>query len=195
MAVPPNLIGFAESVGLAAVAYGPDAHVLWEDDFLRDFSTDLLRRLWTIREPIKIVQELWEPIIRYWGEMSKTLTSLAEGADLLCTGLFFEDVAANVAEYYDIPLVTLHYFPVRPNGQVVPILPTRVVRSALTVYEWFGWRMNKKAEDEQLRELGLPKARVPSPRRIAARGSLEIQAYDEACFPGLAAEWAKWNGR
>ena len=27
---------------------------------------------------------------------------------------------------------------------------------------------------------------------MAERGSLEIQAYDEACFPGLAAEW---NGR
>ena len=25
-------------------------------------------------------------------------------------------------------------------------------------------------------------------------GTLEIQAYDEACFPGLAAEWAEWNG-
>jgi UDP:flavonoid glycosyltransferase YjiC (YdhE family) len=24
---------------------------------------------------------------------------------------------------------------------------------------------------------------------------LEIQAYDEVCFPGLAAEWAKWGGR
>ena len=35
----------------------------------------------------------------------------------------------------------------------------------------------------------------PAPRRITERGSLEIQAYDEVCFPGLAAEWAKWNGQ
>ena len=35
----------------------------------------------------------------------------------------------------------------------------------------------------------------PAPRRIAERGSLEIQAYEEVCFPGLAAEWAKWDGR
>ena len=32
------------------------------------------------------------------------------------------------------------------------------------------------------------------PRRITERGSLEIQAYDEVCFPGLAAEWAKRDG-
>ena len=55
--------------------------------------------------------------------------------------------------------------------------------------------MAKKVEDAQRRELGLPKATGPSPRRIAERGSLEIQAYDEVCFPGLAAEWAKWDGR
>ena len=50
--------------------------------------------------------------------------------------------------------------------------------------------MTKQAEDAQRRELGLPKATGPSPRRIMERGSLEIQTYDELCFPGLAAEWA-----
>ena len=64
----------------------------------------------------------------------------------------------------------------------------------MTVYEWLGWRLAKKLEDAQRRELGLPKATGPLPRRITERGSLEIQAYDEVCFPGLAAEWAKWNG-
>src|SRR5699024_4059381 len=34
-----------------------------------------------------------------------------------------------------------------------------------------------------------------APRRITERGSLEIQAYEEVCFPGLAAEWAQWNGQ
>ena len=73
----------------------------------------------------------------------------------------------------------------------MPSLPPPLARSAMTVYEWLAWRVTKKAEDAQRRELGLPKATGPSPRRIAERGSLEIQAYDEVCFPGLAAEWAK----
>ena len=62
------------------------------------------------------------------------------------------------------------------------------------MYEWLVWRGVKKVEDAQRRELGLPRATGPAPRRIAERGSLEIQAYDEVCFPGLAAEWAKWDG-
>jgi len=123
------------------------------------------------------------------------LTTLADGADLLVTGLGFQELAANVAEYYDIPLATLDYLPVRANGQLLPFLPSPFGRSAMTVYDWLVWRMWKKAEDAQRREFGLPKARSPSLRRITERGSLEIQAYDEVCFPGLAAEWAKFDGQ
>ncbi|MBS4729552.1 hypothetical protein MSM1_14780 [Mycobacterium sp. SM1] len=68
-------------------------------------------------------------------------------------------------------------------------------RTTRTVVEWLVWRMWKKVEDAQRRELGLPQATSPAPRRFTQRGSLEIQAYDEVCFPELATEWVKWNGR
>ena len=191
IAIPPNLVDFAESAGLPAVAYGPDADDLWEPDFFRTYLKNFLRSSWKIREPVDILKKMWEPIFRYWREMSETLTPLAEGADVLCAGLFFQDVAANIAEFYDIPFVSLHYFPVRPNGQIAPFVPSPVVRSAMTAWDWFGWRMNKKVEDEQREALGLPKTTKPSWRRIAERGALEIQTYDEVCFPGLAPEWAR----
>jgi UDP:flavonoid glycosyltransferase YjiC (YdhE family) len=193
MAVPPNLVGFAESAGLAAVAYGPDLQAIL--DAHRNFWTRFFRNFWKIRDLIRLWREAWEPRTQCWGEMSTTLTSLADGADLLFTGLVFEEPAANVAEYYDIPLATLHYFPMRANGQLLPFLPSPLGRTAMTVNEWLSWRVTKEAEDAQRRELGLPKTTGPSPRRITERGSLEIQAYDEVCFPGLAAEWAKWNDR
>jgi UDP:flavonoid glycosyltransferase YjiC (YdhE family) len=189
MAVPPDLVGFAEAAGFATVAYGPELQAFLREDFLRNFWTRLFRN------PIGSLRELWEPIARYWEETSTTLMSLADGADLLSTGLNYEQPAANVAEYYDIPLITLHHFPMRPNGQLIPTLPSPVVRSAGTLSEWLFWRSTKNVEDSQRRELGLPKATRPSPRRIADRGSLEIQAYDEVCVPGLAAEWANWDGR
>jgi UDP:flavonoid glycosyltransferase YjiC (YdhE family) len=189
MAVPPDLVGFAEAAGFATVAYGPELQAFLREDFLRNFWTQLLRN------PIGSLRELWEPIARYWEDASTTLMSLADGADLLSTGLNYEQPAANVAEYYDIPLITLHHFPMRPNGQLIPTLPSPVVRSAGTLSEWLFWLSTKNVEDSQRRELGLPKATRPSPRRIAERGSLEIQAYDEVCVPGLAAEWANWDGR
>jgi UDP:flavonoid glycosyltransferase YjiC (YdhE family) len=193
MAVPPDLLGVPEAAGLAAVAYGMDTHALV--DMHRDFWTALFHKSWNIREVIRLWREVWEPGIQSWEELSTTLTSLADGADLLLTGISFQEGAANIAEHYDIPLVTLHTFPIRAHGQVVRILPAPLGRSAMTVLEWLHWRMTRKVEDAQRRELGLPKATGPSPRRIAERGSLELQAYDEVCFPGLAAEWAKWNGQ
>ena len=193
MAVPPDLVGFAEAAGLAAVAYGPDLRAPLE--VTRNFWTFFFRNFWRIQDLIRLWREGWELATQHRGEMSTTLTSLADGADLLFTGLDFEDIAANVAEYYDIPLATLHWLPIRANGQVVPILPAPLGRSAMTVYEWLAWHMAKKLEDAERRQLGLPKATGPWPRRITERGSLEIQAYDEVCFPGLAAEWAKWNSR
>ena len=196
MAVTPDLVGFVESAGLAAVAYGPDSRQALDTNFVWKFWKDLPRNFWRIRYLIRLWREYWEPVHQSWGEMSTTLTSLADaGADLLLTELTFEETAANVAEYYDIPLATLHHFPARVSGHLLPILPAPLVRSAMTVYEWLYSHLMKKGDYAQRRALGLPKATSPLPRRITERGSLEIQTYDEFCFPGLAAEWANWNGQ
>jgi UDP:flavonoid glycosyltransferase YjiC (YdhE family) len=181
MAVPPNLIGFIESAGLAAVAYGPSSHLQPDEDYSR--------KLWKVRNPIRLVREGKDVASHGWAEMSATLTSVAGGADLLLTSQVYQEVAANVAEYLDIPFAALHYFPMRVNGHLLPMLPSPVIRSAMTVIWWLYWRMTKQAEDAQRRELGLPTTTGPSTRRIAERGSLEIQAYDEIWFPALAAEW------
>ncbi|HEV7580745.1 MAG TPA: glycosyltransferase [Mycobacterium sp.] len=192
MAVAPDLIEFVEAAGLPAVSYGLDTRT-WLDVY-RGFWTSFFSRFWRVRQLRRLWREMWELSDQCWTQMNTTLVSLAEDADLLFAGLSYQEPAANVAEYYDIPLATLHHVPMRPNGQVVSILPSPLARYAMTAFDWFCWRLNKKIEDTQRRELGLPKATGPSPGRIAKRQSLEIQGYDEACFPGLAAEWAKWDG-
>ncbi len=182
VAVAPNLVGDVEAAGLPAVAYGMDSQAVI--DTHRDFWTNLFRNFWKIREVVRLWREIWEPGIESWQEMSAALTSLTEGADLLLTGISFQEGAANVAEYRNIPLVTLHTFPMRAHGQFLPILPARLGRSAMTALEWVHWRMTRKVENTQRRELGLPKATRPSPRRIAERGLLEIQPTTRFAFPG-----------
>ena len=193
MAVPPNLVGFTEAAGLAAVAYGLDSQAML--DTQRKYWTCYFRTPWKLKELNRMGRETEEFATRCWGEMTTTLASVADGADLLLTGLIFEQPAANVAEYYDIPLATLHFFPVRAHGQLHPFLPSPLTRTVMTVNDWLVWRGTRMREDAQRRELGLPQAAAPAPRRIAERGSLEIQAYDQVYFPGLSAEWAKWDGR
>ncbi|MDR3655207.1 MAG: glycosyltransferase [Mycobacterium sp.] len=187
MAVPANLVEFVESTGLAAVAYGPD--------FVELMDPALFRNSWKIQNPVALLRKAMDPVTRGWADTNSVLTSIADGADLLLTGIPYQEVAANVAEYYDIPVAALHTFPQRVNGHVVPIpplpltVPAPLIRSGMTVASWMYWRMTKQAEDAQRRELGLPKATGPSPERMMERGALELQTYDELCFPEVAAEW------
>lgn len=184
VAVPPDLVDFVASADLTALAYGPASEELLDDDFVRNY--------WRM-QPLRLVRAFKEYVSRGWAEMGTTLTSLADGADLVLTGTTYQGLAVNVAEYYDIPLAALHYIPSRANGHLVSKLPPPVVRSAISSVWWLYWRMTKDADDAQRRELGLPRTTESLSRRIIDQGALEIQAYDEVCFPGLAAEWGdRW---
>jgi len=193
MAVSPDLVDFAESAGMSAVAYGQRAKVIQARDFGLHVYQNFPHALWRAKDLTRAWREYREFVSRYWVDTTATLTSLAEGCDVLVTGLLFEDGAANVAEYHGVPLATFHYSPVRPNGRMIESLPAPLGRAALTALEWSARVVFGKFENEQRRELGLPKASGPATRRITDRGALEIQAYEEVCFPGLAAEWAKRN--
>ncbi len=188
MAVAPNMVDFVGSAGLAAVRYGPDSQQQLSA------ASDFIRNVVRIQHPRNIVRAVKDIYAQGWAEMSGTLTSLADGTDLLFTGHTYQGVALNVAEYHDIPLAALHYFPVRVNGHLglasLPAVPP-LTRSAMKVAWWLYWRITKEAEDAQRRELRLPRVAVSSAGRMAERQSLEIQAYDELCFPGLAAEWGE----
>lgn len=189
VAVPPELIDFAETAGLETVAYGRALHEFLSDDFLRNFWSHVFRN------PAAALQELWRPIVRHWGAVGTTLRSLADGADLLSTGINFEQASANVAEHYGIPLATLHHFPMRPNGRLIPALPAPLVRGGGAVSDWLFWRATRDVDNAQRRSLGLPPATTRATTRITRRGALEVQAYDEVCVPGLASEWARWGDR
>jgi UDP:flavonoid glycosyltransferase YjiC (YdhE family) len=138
--------------GLAAVPFGPESLASG-----RNRST---------QDPVSAVDKK-EYLSQAMAEWGTTLTTLANGADLVLTGRVEQQLAANVAEYYGIPYATLHFYPeahLRQSG-------------------WVGEAM-EEAEDAHRRALGLANATEPSPR------SLEIQAYDALCFPNVAAEWA-----
>ena len=97
MAVPPNMVGFLETVGFAAVAFGPEP------------LSSARNRM--IEDPASAMATHIEYLSRAMEEWGTTLTALANGADLLLTGRIEQGLAANVAEYYGIPHAALHFFP------------------------------------------------------------------------------------
>src|SRR5215212_8322903 len=155
MAVAPNMVGFVESVELEAVAYGRDSqqHIAAASGFVGEHL-----KFPHLRGVVRAAKNLFTD---GWADMSRTLISLADGADLLFTGHTYPGVAAHVAEYYDIPLAALHYFPMRVNGRLglpsIPSPPPTLVRSTMKGVWWLYSWMTKEAEDAQRRELGLPK--------------------------------------
>jgi UDP:flavonoid glycosyltransferase YjiC (YdhE family) len=161
IAVAPNMLGFVESAGLAGVAFGPDSSRLLDEENVRNTK---------MRNPISVMVEGMDHLARLWAEWRTTLTALADGADLVLTGLPEQRFAANVAEYRGIPLALLDFF---PNQHWDPGALGRLIE-----------QMAKETEVAQRRELGLSEA-------TGASTSLQIQAYDELCFPGLAAESAQ----
>jgi vancomycin aglycone glucosyltransferase len=165
MAAPPNMLAFVESAGLSAVAYGPDTRE--QMNSATDVIVDMQAK---VQNPAGLLTEVVEHLNKVKSEKSATLTELASGADLLVVGFNEQGVAANVAEYYGIPLVALHPFPSRiwTDGEL-----------ALSVA--------KDTDDAQRGALGLPDATGPWT-------TLEIQAYDELCLPGPAAEWVESDG-
>src|SRR5579875_3411779 len=77
MAVPHNMLGFVESVRLAAVAFGPAAQLSDED----------LIRFSHIRNQVSMLCTFVEDATQLWLEMSTTLVSVAQGAVLLLAGM------------------------------------------------------------------------------------------------------------
>ena len=191
LVVAPEMVGFAESAGPQAVAFGPSLRVA--DDQHHEYWKLFFSKPWKLQELNRLLREFSAPLEEYRGQVEKTLLSLADGTDLLLTGMNYEDVASNVAEYCGTPLATLQIFPLRSNGFEMPFLPPPLCRAAMTVLDWLTWRGHKAEDDAQRRALGLPKATGHWTQRIAAGKAMEIQAYDEVCYPGLADEWSQWN--
>jgi UDP:flavonoid glycosyltransferase YjiC (YdhE family) len=125
-----------------------------------------------VQNPISALPEIMGHLMQVWTEKTAVLTSLANGADLLLVGINEQDLAATVAEYCSIPLAAVHGFPAR-------VLSTGALYSG----------MMKDVAATQRRALGLPEGTEAPPPL------LEIQAYDEMCLPGPAAEWVEPNGR
>jgi UDP:flavonoid glycosyltransferase YjiC (YdhE family) len=97
MAVAPEMVGFLELAGLAAVPFGPESLASGRER--------------TIQGPDSELAEQKKYLSRAMEEWGTALAALADGADLLVTGRIEQGLAANVAEYYGIPQAALHFFP------------------------------------------------------------------------------------
>lgn len=195
--VPPNLVEFARRAGVREVReLGAETEQAWS-------SAEATASM-KARNPVTRVRFALSNVRRGFAAFDADLRRLfldAEApcgdAEVLVAGPLCQDRGLAVAEALGVPLVVLRFAPLSENGLLgaipgvsdgwSPEWKRRSWRFADRVTWWAtGWN-----EQSFRARLGLPRASGPLPRRLRAAGIPQVQAYDEALIPGLAADWGE----
>ncbi len=192
MVIPPNYVGFAESMGLAARPVGVDSEAYWE--------TDRSRELLTTRNPIRKVrlaqQQVSEGFARFDADLADAVTRLAQEMEVdgLVSGPLGQDRIHALAEHVGAPMATMRFCAMSENGAIGAIPTARTLPAAVNRASWrtsdaITWAFTRRQENRFRTRLGLPGADCRLPYRLDRAGVVQLQAYDPVFFPGLADEW------
>lgn len=183
LGVSPNLVAFGEKVGLPTYPVGPDS---------QEFLESPEGQRWLAAGDVRALTQALGKIVHDNAALLDADTlHVCDAADLIVTGSLSEHRAACVAESMEIPLVCLHYAPMRPTGDYPNMLITTVRMSRRhnlathSLFQRMYWR--SMAQDINNFRVGLGLAPVTSPTatRLAAARTLELQAYHPALVPDL----------
>lgn len=192
-AVPPNLLDFAAGhlPGAEVVPLGPDTREL--------LASDLVRGRAKSPNPVTRVRALAELSRHGFDQMAGELAQYSDGVDAVVAGMAGQELAFVAAEYRQVPFAALHYCPIRPSAAVPalpggPRLPAAANRGAWAAVAAARAAAMRGKEAQARARLGLPATRQTMLARMRGAGAVEVQAYDPALFPGLAAQWAAAPG-
>ena len=183
LGVPPNLLRFAGRTGLSSTAVGPDT---------QQFMDAPEGREWLAAGNAKaLTRSVGQFVHDNAALLDADTRRICDGADLIVAGSLTEHRAACVAEAAGIPLVCLHYAPMRPNRAYPHLLvttrslpgPVNAVTHA--VFQRAYWRSMAEDINHFRADLELAPATSPTATRLAAAGTLELQAYHRALVPEL----------
>jgi UDP:flavonoid glycosyltransferase YjiC (YdhE family) len=175
LGVSPNLVAVGEKAGLTSFPVGPDSQKFLE-------SPDGQR--WLAAGDVKALTQALGKIVHDNAALLDADTlRVCDGADIIVTGSLSEHRAACVAEAHGVPLVCLHYAPMRPTGAYPNMLittgrlPRRQNLATHSLFQRMYWR--SMALDINTFRAGLRLAPVTTPTatRLTAAGTLELQAY------------------
>lgn len=194
VAVPPNLVDFAHSVGvLSVLPLGLDTHTAWSSDEAnaarsRHPIAKLKFALATVRAGFRAFDDaLVELFLNEDAPMA--------GVDALVVSPLGQDRALALSQNLDVPLTVLRYGPMSENGVLgaVPGLTSRWSptwkRRSWRIADRITWWATGWNENAFRRRIGVPRARSPLPNRLSASSVVQIQAFDPVIVPGLAEEW------
>lgn len=183
LGVSPNMIDFGEKAGIKSYPVGPDA---------QKFMDSPEGRRWLAAGDAKaLTQALGRVLHDNAALLDSDTLRVCEGADLIVAGSLGEHRAACVAEAVPIPLVCLHDAPTRPTRAYPNMLITtqsmsrRENLATHSLFQQVYWRSMAQDINHFRVDLGLAPVNAPTANRLAAAGTLELQAYHSALVPEL----------
>ena len=183
LGVSPNLVAFGERAGLTTFPVGPDSQQFLE-------SPDGQRWL-AAGDVMALTQALGKIVHDNAALLDADTLRVCVGANLIVTGSLSEHRAACVAESRGIPLVCLHYAPMRPTGAYPNMLittgplPRRRNLATHSMFQRLYWRSMAHDINTFRASMGLVPVRTSTATRLAAAGTLELQAYHPVLVPDL----------
>ncbi|MDY6810771.1 MAG: glycosyltransferase [Actinomycetota bacterium] len=193
--VPPNLMGFARSAGVASVVgVGLDTHAAWSSDAAVAVQRDG-SRLAQIRFAMRTVRSGFAAFDASLVDQFIAPGAPLADADVVVAAPLCQDRCFAIAERLGTELVVIRYAPMSENGVVgaIPALSDRMSpstrRRSWRLADRVTWAATGWNENGFRRRLGLRRARRPLPLRLRDRGIVQIQAFDPALLPGLAEQW------
>ena len=114
----PNVVEFGQRAGLVTYPVGPDSQ--------RFLESAEGRRWLAAGDVFALTQALGKIVHDHAAVLDADIVRVCDGADLIVAGSLGEHRAACVAEARGVPLVCLHYAPMRPTGAYPNLLITTV---------------------------------------------------------------------
>jgi sterol 3beta-glucosyltransferase len=189
LAVPPNLLAFAQSCGIPARTVAIDSQAFMESPEGRE---------WLASGNVSAFMKRMNAIMtEHREELFADYLAACEGADVIVSSVLTEDYVSNIAERDKTPIVSLHLAPLRatsafPSGLVTTrSVPTPVLRRAThALVERVWWNGYRADVNEFRRRLGLPPTRRSTPRRFHAMHAPTLHAYSRHIVPHPA-DWSE----
>jgi sterol 3beta-glucosyltransferase len=181
LGAPVNLVGFGEKCGVRTRKIAIDTQAFLESE---------QGRAWLSSGDVgKFMKELGAINRKHRDELMDDFLAVCADADVLVTGVLTEDFVSTIAEARGLPMLSVHFNPMRAN-EAYPnaLVTTRSLPGFLnhftgTLAEKVWWSAYSDDVNAFRQKLGLTKTSTPTPRRMLERQWPTLQAFSSTIAP------------
>lgn len=181
LGAPPNLLPFVEKCGVRASRIAIDSQAVLESDQGREWLSS--------GNVAAFMKQLGAINRAHRDELMDDYQRICAGADVLVTGVLTEDYVSALSEAKRLPLLSVHFNPMRPNEAypnalvTVRSLPGFLNRATGMLAEAAWWGAYREDVNAFRQKLGIGKTRKSTAQRFREQGVPIVHAFSPTLAP------------